>query len=120
MRALEVLVVEDDPDMQVILAEILRFAGHSVQCAGNGLQALECMAEGWHPQLIVLDIVMPVMDGFAFLRRKMASRELGQIPVVVVSATAEPPIEGVRRVLRKPIEPQELIVAVDHCSAVAA
>lgn len=112
MRALEVLVVDDDPDMQLLVAEALGRAGHRVRCAGNGQQALRLLEDGLRPQLILLDIVMPVMDGIAFLRLKKTIDELQQIPVVVVSATAAAPIEGVRHVLHKPVDPDDVIAVV--------
>lgn len=117
MRGLDVLVVDDDPDMLLVLAEVLQRAGHSVRGAGNGQQALDLMVNGWRPQLILLDMVMPVMDGFAFLRRKEAIRELEKIPVLVISATAASPIEGARHVLCKPVEPADLVAAVKTYSS---
>jgi CheY-like chemotaxis protein len=111
--ALDVLVVEDDPDMQVALAELLGGIGHSVRRAGHGQEALALLASGWRPQLVLLDMVMPVMDGFEFLARKKAIAALESIPVVVISATAVPPIDGVRQVLRKPVEVAELIEVVE-------
>ncbi|HET7788733.1 MAG TPA: response regulator [Myxococcales bacterium] len=112
MDGLEVLVVEDDRDMRSVVAEALRRAGLVVQEAAHGQQALDLVAQGFHPGLILLDIVMPVMDGFTFLRRKKAIRDLSDVPVIIVSATAEPPIEGACCILRKPVDPATLLLAV--------
>jgi two-component system, chemotaxis family, chemotaxis protein CheY len=117
MDGLEVLVVEDDCDMRSVLAEALRRAGLVVQEAGHGQQALDLLAMGFRPGLILLDIIMPVMDGLTFLRRKKAIRELTGVPVIVVSATAEAPIEGACCVLRKPVEPATLLSAVGAWAA---
>lgn len=117
MTGLHVLVVEDDGDMRLVLAEALRHAGLVVHEAGHGQDALDLVAAGFRPGLILLDIVMPVMDGFTFLRRKEAILHLTGVPVIVVSATAEPPIEGACCVLRKPVDPTALLLAVGAWAA---
>ena len=113
MSGLSVLVVDDDPDMRFVLGEVLRWSGHSVREVRHGQDALDLMTSGWLPQLILLDIGMPVTDGLAFLRGKQKIRELADVPVVVVSATAEPPIDGVCCVLRKPVDPVDLVSVVN-------
>ena len=113
MSGLSVLVVDDDPDMRFVLGEVLRWSGHSVREVRHGQDALDLMASGWLPQLILLDIGMPVTDGLTFLRSKQKIRELADVPVVVVSATAEPPIDGVCCVLRKPVDPVDLVSVVN-------
>jgi CheY-like chemotaxis protein len=113
MSGLSVLVVDDDPDMRFVLGEVLRWSGHSVREVRHGQDALDLMASGWLPHLILLDIAMPVMDGLTFLRSKQKIRELADVPVVVVSATAEPPIDGVCCVLRKPVDPGDLVSVVN-------
>jgi len=112
MGGLQVLVVDDDPDVQLLIAETLQWAGHSVRVADHGQQALDVLADKFRPQLILLDIAMPVMDGFTFLGRKRTIPELTDIPVIVISATAEPPIDGAFCVLRKPLDPADLIAAI--------
>ena len=112
MGGLEVLLVEDDTDLRLVFAEALRDAGLVVHEAGHGQHALDLIDGGVRPALILLDIVMPVMDGFAFLRRKKQIHYLASVPVIVVSATAEPPIEGVCCVIRKPVEPATLLSAL--------
>ena len=113
MSGLSVLVVDDDPDMRFVLGEVLRWSGHSVREVRHGQDALDLMASGWLPQLILLDIGMPVTDGLTFLRSKQKIRELADVPVVVVSATAESPIDGVCCVLRKPVDPADLVSVVN-------
>ena len=112
MDGLQVLVVEDDPDLQLVFAETLRWAGHSVRVANHGQHALDLLSNDFQPELILLDIGMPVMDGLSFLGRKRRIPGISGIPVIVISATAEPPIDGACSVLRKPIEPSELLAAV--------
>jgi CheY-like chemotaxis protein len=68
----------------------------------------------WRPHVILLDIRMPVMDGIAFLTRKREARALSAIPVIIVSATARAPIDGASCVLPKPVDPDELLRAVNE------
>jgi signal transduction histidine kinase/CheY-like chemotaxis protein len=80
-----VLLVEDDIDTREIMARTLEKAGWAVSEAGNGQEALDVMASV-RPRLILLDLMMPVMDGFGFLAALRARPEWQQIPVVVVTA----------------------------------
>jgi CheY-like chemotaxis protein len=112
--AVSVLVVEDDLDVRSILVESLREEGYSVQGAEHGQRALELLAGEWQPQIILLDIMMPVMDGYAFLEKKKRDEHLMGIPVVVVSAVAEPPIPGAMAVLRKPVQWPQLMRAISQ------
>jgi DNA-binding response OmpR family regulator len=80
-----VLVIEDDPDSRTLLAMALEMNGFQVVTAADGRQGL-ATARGQHPAAIVLDLMMPVMDGEAFRRAQLADEELRRIPVVVVSA----------------------------------
>jgi len=80
-----VLVVEDDPGNRELLVRMLEKEGYEVVEAANGSAALECVA-GNLPALILLDLMMPVMDGFAFLEALRQVPEFAKIPVVVVTA----------------------------------
>ncbi|HVJ14596.1 MAG TPA: response regulator [Polyangiaceae bacterium] len=112
----EVLVVDDDPDMAETMVEVLREAGYSARSAGDGKQALEAV-EMHMPSLILLDVLMPVMDGWQCARevRKRYGRDL---PIVVVTAAedvrarAEP--MDVNEVLPKPFELDDLLRAVER------
>jgi CheY-like chemotaxis protein len=117
---LQVLIVEDDPDLRQVFAETLDWAGVSVRVACHGQHALDLLANDFRPHVILLDIAMPVMDGLTFLGRKRDIPELTDIPVVVVSATAEAPIHGACCVLRKPVEPSDLIEVVRKYSVTRA
>lgn len=82
-----ILIVEDSPDLQDLLSELLRTDGYIPVQAFNGKQALELLLSmPQKPSLILLDIMMPVMDGLEFLERKKKSSQLDPIPVVVMSA----------------------------------
>ena len=80
-----VLLVEDDIETREIMARALEKAGWTVSEAGNGQEALDIMS-GLQPMLILLDLMMPVMDGFDFLAELRARPEWQHIPVIVVTA----------------------------------
>jgi CheY-like chemotaxis protein len=81
-----VLVVEDDHDIRDAITEFLTESGFTIRSAENGSMALEVLRSGFRPDLILLDLMMPVMDGFAFRAEQLADPEIAAIPVVVMSA----------------------------------
>ena len=82
-----VLVVEDDPDIRATLCEALEDNGYATAGAGNGVEALAYLRSGAEkPCLILLDLMMPVMDGQTFRAEQRADAALADIPVVVISA----------------------------------
>jgi len=111
-----ILVVDDDRMLREALAEAFEAAGHAVQAAEHGGQALELLANGWRPGIILLDIVMPVLDGFGFLDRKNADPHIAAIPVVIISATERIVPAGAVALLAKPFGPAELeeLIARHH------
>ena len=80
----EVLVVDDDPDSRTLLTLALSGAGYDVATAQNGQEALRA-ARSHRPDVILLDLAMPVMDGFAFRAAQLQDPELAGIPVLCVS-----------------------------------
>jgi CheY-like chemotaxis protein len=84
-RPWRVLVVDDEPDIRHVLASALEWAGYEVMTASNGLRALTLL-NGHPPDVIVLDLTMPVMDGFGFRQRQLMTPRLAAIPVILVSA----------------------------------
>lgn len=82
-----VLIVDDDHDIRESLAEILSDEGYAVATAPNGLEAVELLRKGSpNPCVILLDLMMPVMDGFQFLAERAADPGLAAIPVIVITA----------------------------------
>ena len=79
-----VLVVEDNPDVCDILIRTLRRAGHMVQSASNGIDAV-ILAYEHRPDIILMDLVMPLMDGLAATRRLKADPQTAQIPVLALT-----------------------------------
>ena len=83
-----VLVVDDDPSIQGFLAEALTDEGYGVRTAGNGREALAVLQE-WLPDLILLDLMMTEMDGWAFRSEQRTLAAVADVPVIVLSATRD-------------------------------
>ena len=110
----QVLIVEDDADIREALAENLRDAGYGVREAENGKQALEFLeSDAADPCLVLLDLMMPIMNGAELLQALQEGHRLASLPVVVVSAGGSPSeAQGARRFLRKPPNPELLLALV--------
>src|SRR5215218_9697937 len=80
-----ILVVEDNPDLRELLSDAMSDAGYDVSEVSNGAEALAC-AEAWLPDAILLDLMLPVMDGAEFLRARQERPFLARIPVMVLTA----------------------------------
>src|SRR5213075_2065863 len=87
LEPLTVLIVDDDPPILSGLSEFLQGEGYNVAVAGDGRAALDQLRRGLRPSVIVLDLMMPVMDGWDFRHEQMKDAELRDIPVIVISAT---------------------------------
>ena len=111
-----ILVVEDDADALEALGDLLESHGYGVASARNGAEALEVLGRSPLPNLIVLDLLMPTMDGWEFRRRQKNDPRIAKIPVVVVSASsAAKPIDA-DSILRKPVDIDRLLETVaKHC-----
>lgn len=81
-----ILVVDDDGDLRRSLVELLEEQGYAVSCASNGEEALAVL-ERERPNAILLDLTMPVMDGWTFRRRQQADPRFAGIPTVVITAS---------------------------------
>jgi two-component system sensor histidine kinase ChiS len=106
-RAHPILVIEDDPDLLLMLATALELEGQRVVTAANGIDAFR-LAQLHRPALIVLDLMLPVMSGEDFRRKQLASEALKDIPVLVVSARYDAPAiaERIRAIgcMTKPVD----------------
>src|SRR5687768_645517 len=96
-----ILVVEDDNDIRETVQQILELEGYQVFTAANGKEALDALEHIPHPCLILLDLMMPVMNGWQFLEAKQRNAVISTLPVVVVSAVAEH-VKNVTTVVKKP------------------
>src|SRR6266404_8186598 len=90
-----VLLVEDDPDISEVLAQLLEDEGVHVSSASNGREALTSLQRGAPPDVIVLDLMMPVMDGWEFRLEQKKDPTLASIPVVAMSADASAKAEAI-------------------------
>ena len=118
-----VLIVEDEEAIREVIADVLRDRGFRVMRASNGAEALGCV-EQTRPDVMVLDLLMPVMHGWAFME-EYAERTGGvPIPIVVVSVNPALPRSfarfGVRHIIAKPFNVDELIEAVEDAAGTAA
>jgi CheY-like chemotaxis protein len=84
-----VLVVEDDPELLLSLSEVIESEGYGVSCARHGLEALGRLRGGVHPSVILLDLMMPIMNGWQFRYEQRQDSDLAKIPTVVVSAKTD-------------------------------
>jgi CheY-like chemotaxis protein len=113
-----VLIVDDDDDSREILAETIREAGYSVLTACNGREGLDCL-HGVRPELILLDVIMPVMDGASFRQEQRRNRDWIRIPTIVMTGAADEPVldVAVEDALRKPIPSATVLAIVErHCT----
>jgi len=114
-----VFVVEDDVDTRDMLGRFLELEGFKVELASNGKQALERLRQGVHPCVILLDLMMPIMDGWQFRRQQILNHELAEIPVIVVSAAGKDRIAEIdaNAYLSKPVDLEQLLQQVtQYCS----
>jgi CheY-like chemotaxis protein len=110
-----VLLVEDDPDIRDIVQDVLEAEGFDVVPASHGKQALEFLdgvRGGTRPVLVILDMMMPLVDGRRVLEAIRADQDLASIPVVVMSAIAHEKPAGATAFLRKPFSLDTLFDAV--------
>jgi CheY-like chemotaxis protein len=115
-----VLVVEDHPDTREAIGELLHGEGHAHGAAGNGKEALEWLAAQREPPcLILLDLRMPVMDGWDFLRAVREVDKWKDIAIVVVSATIErdapKPVLPAKAFWSKPLGPEQISAIHGYC-----
>jgi CheY-like chemotaxis protein len=117
MASPQVLVVEDDPAILDLIAELVRDEGYTVETAHNGAEALAILNHSRRdPCCILLDLMMPVMSGWELMSVLRQDDRLVTIPIVVVSAEASASDVRAARILKKPIAIEQLLDAVrDFC-----
>jgi CheY-like chemotaxis protein len=106
-----VLIVDDDPDILEALRQVLSDAGYAVVGAGNGRAGLEYLRHAPSPDAILLDLFMPMMNGWEFLREVAKSERMMHVPIIVVTAAGPhwgyPLPAG--RIMHKPIQRERLL-----------
>ena len=116
--AKSILIVEDEIHLQKLIAFILERDGHKVAVANNGEEGLKSLQDNPSPDMVILDILMPGMDGLTVLRNMRADPKLKEVPVILLTALAQENVVlqgirlGVKDYIRKPFQPKELAARV--------
>jgi CheY-like chemotaxis protein len=114
----QILIVEDDQDIRESLAQLLTEEGYGVLLACNGQEALDVLqsTENNLPGLILLDLMMPIKDGYEFRMEQKRHQKFGHIPAVVMTAASylkgTEKLLDIPRVIRKPIDLDDLLQTV--------
>jgi CheY-like chemotaxis protein len=117
-----ILVVDDDNDLRETLQMLLEEGGFSVAVAANGRAALEHLQAGARPSLILLDLMMPEMNGWQFLEHARRDASLGSIPIVIMTAHKSPALPDCPplppdAVLHKPFDAARLLATIARHAA---
>lgn len=109
-----VLIVDDDADIRAVLSEFLESEGYAVATAGNGRDALDYLRQHPTTSLILLDLMMPIMNGYQFIAARALDATVSAIPVVVMTARGAVGhgLSGVTRVLPKPMDLDDLLASL--------
>ncbi len=114
MAAQTILILEDDPSVRTLLVKALSARGYEVRAAEDGLAGLT-MLEAWTPDLLIVDVMMPRLDGMTFVRAIKARTDTKPIPVIFLTAKNDPKSMiaginlGARYYITKPFVVEELI-----------
>lgn len=115
-----ILIVDDNPDIRNILDLLLKSRGHSTLCADSGKAALALIAQQ-RPDLVLLDVIMPEMDGYEVARKIRSNPATERLPIIMVTARDEDIDEilglelGADDYIRKPFEPMVVLARVKAC-----
>ena len=111
--AARILVVEDDRDIRDSVVEVLEAAGYDVSAAADGREALRVLDAGPRPDVILLDLMMPNMNGFEFREAQLANPAHASIPIAVLTADADAKLKAQQLQasgwVRKPIKIEPLL-----------
>jgi CheY-like chemotaxis protein len=115
-----ILIVEDDISIRELLVEIFEYEGYVVDSGTNGSEGLKAL-QRVIPDLILMDILMPVMDGFAFRQEQLKTPEWGNIPLLAMSAQDQElkrlEAYGIKHFINKPLELDHLLKQVKLLSS---
>jgi CheY-like chemotaxis protein len=109
-----VLIIDDEPDLLEVTRFVLESEGFRVETARNGVDALAHLRAGTRPGVVLLDLMMPIMNGWEFLQELAKVPALGSIPIVVLTASGATKIPGTVEVLRKPVDLGVLVATVER------
>ncbi len=114
-----ILVIDDDNGITEGLCALFEDEGYIVNVANNGERALKYLAQNTLPDVILLDLMMPVMDGYSFRSEQLKDPNIAKIPVIVMTAsTIDGRVEmlNANSVLRKPLDVNQLMAVVEAYS----
>jgi CheY-like chemotaxis protein len=109
-----VLIIEDDPDIRDLLSSVLVLEGYEVVTAADGAQGLDQLRDA-RPSLILLDLMMPAMDGWEFRRQQLLDPSLARVPTVILSGDGRLEAKAASLgtpFLRKPVDLDALLAVV--------
>jgi len=116
-----ILIAEDEFSIATLLHDILADEGYTVVLARNGQEALELLGTT-HPALVLTDVMMPILDGFALCRAIQADPAHQALPVIIMSAIVDPPAaDGCRAIgfLKKPFDLQHVVDTINNVIGLA-
>lgn len=121
MTGKRILIIDDDQGISEGLSDLLELEGYLVSTASNGKEALENLRTRGDTILILLDIMMPIMDGYAFREEQRKIPAIASIPVIVLTAgeahAARIKTMSVEACMRKPMEIDLLLAEIQRCAA---
>ena len=110
-----ILIVEDDPDIRILLFDLLTYAGYAVVTAANGQQAVDLLENGERPRLMLVDLMLPKVSGTDFLQYMQEDPAFRQIPKIVITAMPRDQVRVVADVvLSKPFVPSAVLGTVQR------
>jgi len=113
-----IMIVDDDDDIRTTLSELLEHMKYDVAVAADGLDAMRQLRKGARPAVILLDLMMPVMDGYEFLVELRRQTALARIPIVVITAAGNAAAEasklGATGHIQKPFKLDELLATISR------
>lgn len=114
---MKVLIVDDEPDIRDSLCEFFEEEGFSVSTASDGSEALRVLGLGDLPEIVILDLIMPKMNGSELLRRMRGDPRLAKVPVLVSTADPSRAPQGIPA-LKKPVDLDQLLsLVMRHATA---
>ena len=114
----QLLLIDDDPNLILLVKDYLEFRGYEVKTAGNGREALDVLEDGV-PDMIICDVMMPEMDGYAFVKQVRENPTTEWVPILFLSAKGQSQdrVRGLNTgadvYMVKPFEPEELVAQVE-------
>jgi CheY-like chemotaxis protein len=110
-----ILIVDDDPDIRDSLKEVLEDEGYEVNGVANGREALDYLRRAPRPCVILLDLMMPVMDGWQFRKEQKQDPAIANIPLIVITATGKRPVLiDADELVMKPLDLGRLFEAIER------